>query len=377
MFLDLGIGNSAMGRITEAVARHDDDAAVCVVRHAYLVMGGVTLIVWTLLAIAGVTGTAQTLATSSGSFLARHVELLLAFLAIYALVIPASFIQRIFFAFQRAGWTMVMQLTFSVCYLAFVVVAAAYRWQLAALVIGYAAVMLVVYGAFTVVGLRYLLPSHRSPHRFDQALLRALVKDGGLFFALQATGAIVYNSDQVILSSFADASAVAVYATTFKLFSVVIMANGLMLGPLWPAISDALATRDYAWVRSAYQKNLRRSALISCLAASGILLAGNWVLALWTHGVLQAPWPLLGLMAIWVVLEGYGQCMAMLLNAMRVVRFQLLVALALLVVGLLLKLELSERSGLYGPILGTVVAFVIAVAVPETIFIRKLWTSRL
>ena len=373
MFLDFGIGNGAMGRITEAVARHDAEAAASVIAHAYLILAVVAGTLILLIALGLGSGALQTAASQSSSYLAGHVMLVAGFVATYALIVPASFVQRVFFAYQQAGWAMVMQLTFAMAYLGFVAVAAWLGWGLAAFVMGYAGVMLAVYSLYTLFGLRHLLPARRTAWRFDRKLASALIRDGGLFFVLQATVAIVYNSDQMILSAYVGPDEVALYSTTYKLFGIVIMANGILLGPLWPAISDALARGDAAWVRQAWHRNRRRSMMMSLAASALLLAAGDLLLRIWTGGKLSAPWPLLFLMGLWVVLEGYGQCMAMLLNAMRIVRFQVAIALTLLVLGLALKVLLAGTFGIYGPLIATIVAFSLIVVVPETRYIERLW----
>jgi predicted tellurium resistance membrane protein TerC len=64
--------------------------------------------------------------------------------------------------------------------------------------------------------------------------------------------------------------------------------------------------------------------------------------------------------------------MAMLLNGLHILRLQLAVAALLLVVGVSLKLHLTHSFGLYGPVLGTIVAFVLIVCIAETFFIHHL-----
>ncbi len=373
VFLDFGIGNGAMGRITEALAAGDPAKVATLIRTTYLLLFAIALAIVALVALLYYSGLLDRMAGSSGSFLALHVELLAAFIAAYALIIPCSFVQRLYFAYQRAGWATVMHLAFSAAYLLFVTFAASRHWTLSVLVMGYVTTMLVVYACFSAATFHYFpLAARKGGPMIDAQLMRSLLKDSGLFFLLQATVAIVYNSDQLILTSFVDASSVAVYAAVFKLFGVVIMINGLLLGPLWPAISDAIARNDEAWVRSAYRANLRRSLRVSIALAGLLMLTGNLILDLWTGGRLAAPFPLLALMALWVVLEGYGQCMAMLLNAKRMIRLQVIVASCLLCAGTLLKLSVTSHLGIYGPVAATIVAFVAIVAIPETYIIRRL-----
>lgn len=371
-FLDFGIGNGAMGRITEALACDDQNAVRSILRNAYALLGAIACLsaaaAWALYA----SGYLGALAEVSGSFLASHLKLTVWFVIGYAFVIPVSFVQRLLFAYQRAGEATLMQLAFSVLY--FVIAIAAWHWKmgLASFVVGYVVAMIVVYGAGTLIFLSTIAPTGVFSEPLQPKVMRGLLRDAGLFFLLQATVALVYNSDQLILSSFVTPDEVAVYATALKVFSIVVLANGLLLSPLWPAFSDARARNDWAWIREAYYKSRRRSLALSVTLAMALLVVGAPLVLAWTGGRIQTPLSLLAGMALWVILEGYGQCMAMLLNAARVIRLQLVIALLLVTFGTALKIYFAPRLGIYGPLLGTIVTFTLVVALYETHYIHKL-----
>ena len=372
LFLDFGIGNSAMNRITEALAHDDHAKATLLVRHAYLVLGGITLVLLLMCGALYVSGALQILAQHSGSFLAGHIDLTVGFVLCYAAVIPASFVQRLLYAHQLGGLATTLQLVFSLSYLVLSALATWAAQGLAVFVLGYVLLMAVVYGGYSFYFLRRHYPVLRLRGTFDKKVAFALLRDAGLFFLLQTTVSAVYSSDIVILSAVVSPNDVAIYAATWRMFALVPMVNGLMLAPFWPAVSDAKARNDWLWIKVAYLRNLKRSMLVSVVLVIALIALGNLLLQVWTGGRLQAPLPLLLLLGLWVLLEGYGQCMAMLLNGLRILRLQLVVAALLLVLGVSLKLYLTQSFGLYGPVLGSIVAFVLIVCVAETFFIHQL-----
>lgn len=371
-FLDFGIGNGAMGHVTEALARDDQDEVRSILRNAYALLGAIAVIFAATAAALYASGYLGLIADASGSFLAGHLKLTVWFVIGYAFVIPVSFVQRLLFAYQRAGQATLLQVAFSILYL--LVAIAAWHWEmgLASFVVGYVVTMFVVYGAGTVIFLSTIAPTGVFSEPVQPKVMRRLLHDAGVFFLLQATVAIVYNSDQLILSSFATPDEVAVYATALKVFSIVILFNGLLISPLWPAFSDARARNDWAWIREAYYKSRRRSLALSVTLAVALVVFGAPLVLAWTGGRIHVPMLLLAGMALWVVLEGYGQCMAVLLNAARVIRLQLVIALLLLTLGTALKIYLSTPLGIYGPLLGTIVTFTLVVALYETHYIHKL-----
>jgi O-antigen/teichoic acid export membrane protein len=371
-FLDFGIGNSAMGKITEALAHNDHARATQLVRHAYLVLGSIAVVVLTVDCLLYVSGMFELLALRSGSFLASHIDLVATFVVCYAFVIPATFVQRLLFAQQQAGSATILQLVFSLTYFGFSALVAWRAPDLAVFVLGYVLLMVLVYGGFSLYHLRAHYPDVQLHGGIDHELTVSLLKGAGLFFLLQITVAIVYNSDNIILTTVVNPDEVAIYATTWRMFSLVVMVNSLILGPLWPAVADAKAKGDLVWLRTAYLGNLRRSMIVSILLATILALLGNLILNVWTGGKIQAPIELLCLLAIWVILEGYGQCMAMLLNGLHILHLQLAVASMMLTLGTGLKLYLAGKIGIYGPIMGTIIAFALIVGITETLFIDRL-----
>lgn len=376
-FLDFGIGNSAMGKVTEALANDDRERATRIVRHAYLVLIGITVLFLFVGSFLYLSGIFEVVALRSGSFLASHIDLVASFVMCYGLVIPATFVQRLLFAHQRAGLATILQLAFSLSYLGF---AALIAWQaadLSAFVLGYVFLMVLVYGSYSLLHIRQHYPSLKLTGDIDLALTISLLKGGGLFFLLQITVSIVYNSDNIILTTVVSPDDVATYATTWRMFSIVVMVNSLILGPLWPAVADAKAKGDFKWLRSAYLGNLRRSIIASILLATLLVIIGNIILDVWTGKKIHAPTELLLLLALWVILEGYGQCMAMLLNGLHILGLQLAVASTMLIIGTGLKIYLADSIGLYGPLIGTIIAFTLIVCVTETVFIHRLLKRKL
>lgn len=373
LFLDFGVGNGAMSRITEALAREDQARVADLLRSAYMLLFAISGMIVVVVAVAWWWGLFEAAARHTGSFLQTHTELVVLFVIGYALVVPASFVQRLMYAYQKAGDATQTQFVFSAGYLLLSALGALTKQGLAFFVLGFVGMMVVAYGGATWYFLTRYCPRGFMTGGVDTVMMRSLLADAGLFFLLQVTVSLVYNSDQIILSSVTKPEAVASYATVFKMFSVVTMVNGIILGPLWPAVTDAVARNDQPWIRRAYFKNMRRALMMSVGVALLIFLLAPYLLQIWTGGHVSATSGLLGLMAIWVVCDGYGQCMAMLLNGLRIVRLQLIVAFLLLICGSVLKIYLASSIGLLGPLLGTIIAFTLIVGFGETFYINRIF----
>lgn len=181
-FLDFGIGNSAMGKITEALAHVDRARATKLVRHTYIMLGSIATIVILVTSSLHSTGFLEALALSLGSFLVGYINLLTAFIVCYALVIPSTFVQRLLFAHQQAGIATILQLIFSLLYLCFAAFVAWRVEELTYFVLGYVLIMVLVYGGYSLWYLRVNYSGLQLRGDLDYELSASLLKGAGLFF---------------------------------------------------------------------------------------------------------------------------------------------------------------------------------------------------
>jgi O-antigen/teichoic acid export membrane protein len=376
LFLDFGIGNSAMGKITEALAHNNYERATRLVRHAYFVLLSISLILIFFVVTMHTAGLLEAVALNTGSFLKSHISLVAGFLICYAFAIPATFIQRLLFAHQQAGLSAVLQFVFSLAYLCLTIIFSWAKLNLEVFVLSYVILLVAVYGGYSWYFLSKNYPTLQILGEINRSIVISLLKGAGLFFLLQITVSIVYNSDTLILTAISTQDEVAMYAIAWRMFSLVMMVNGLILGPMWPAITDAKAKNDWFWIKKAYFFNRKRSFFVSISLAALLSVFGNTLLRYWTGGRIEAPLILMIFMGVWVVLEGYGQCMAMLLNGLQVLRLQIISAVLLLCLGTLFKLYLTTYVGIYGPVIGTIAGFLIFVFISQTLFIKKLFERK-
>jgi hypothetical protein len=82
------------------------------------------------------------------------------------------------------------------------------------------------------------------------------------------------------------------------------------------------------------------------LGVAVLFFSSEWVLHYWTRGNVEVPTLLLGLIAVWTVLECCGASFAMFLNGVQVVKQQVIVVAAFCTLVLPLKMVGVERIGL-------------------------------
>lgn len=79
--------------------------------------------------------------------------------------------------------------------------------------------------------------------------IKDLLNTGSQFFILQIENVVIFSSTSFIILKLFTATDVAIYATAVRFFSIIQLIFALVMNVYWSAISDAIARKDYAWVR--------------------------------------------------------------------------------------------------------------------------------
>ena len=203
------------------------------------------------------------------------------------------------------------------------------------------------------------------PRNISRNIIRKLFGQGSLFFVIQLTGLVVFNSDNLVITHYLGAAAVVPYSTAWKLTQYAALLQGVMMPSLWPALAEAYHQRNMAWINSTY-RSLRHKTLIAVGVTALLMgLLGQWVIRIWTAGVVVPSHLLLWLMALFAFLMSTTSNQALLLAAVGRLRLEATVAVLAAVANLLLSVYLVQRIGAEGVILSTILSFAIFMVVPQ------------
>lgn len=198
----------------------------------------------------------------------------------------------------------------------------------------------------------------------------SLMRSGALFVALQLCVVAGTASDSLIIAQVDGAAGVTTYAVMYKLFQIALIFS-LFMSPLWPAMGDAIARKDYCWARLAM-----RRAIAFCLFAGGILATllfffAQKVIRVWVGPTAVPDLTLVTGFCVWVVLAAYGGAITSLLNNKQYLRKQLSMYATASAAALLLKVPMTYWLGPAGVVWATVVAYFSLYCIPAAITIRR------
>jgi O-antigen/teichoic acid export membrane protein len=200
--------------------------------------------------------------------------------------------------------------------------------------------------------------------------LRNVADKGLSYFLLTIVCALTYLLDNVLALELLGPEAAARMAIALRICMTAWGLLEVMSLPLWPAFTEAAVRADRKWI---HKSMLRSAALLVGAAAAGsglLLLTGQRLFGWWLGPGLGIDVGLLAAIAGWVVAQAVHRVPNVFLNAMSIVRFQLVVSSVATLIAFALKFIFAARFGVAGILWGTTVSTLVIV-VPANIW--RIW----
>lgn len=141
----------------------------------------------------------------------------------------------------------------------------------------------------------------------------SLLKLGLQFFIMRIAGVVQFQMISFFMIRYYGATSVTEYNIAYKYFSILYMAWDIMVNPVWVAAADAIAHKDYDWIRSIIRKYFK----IFIGFAFGfaiLLLLSQFAYSLWVGDKVSVPFSLSLWVMIYFLVLTYGSVYVMILN---------------------------------------------------------------
>ena len=371
--LDLGIASSLTNYIAHSYAVGDRQNAARYTANALVLTAVVACVAGVLLAIAWPTiDWAKLLNVSSAVSRAEVSSTVAAAVVLVLLGLPASLTGRILSGYQEVHCSNAIIAIGTLANLAGLLVGLALQVSMPLLFV-------LTTGWITLANLTVLFAMllwWKPWLRPRLALLewgatRELLTAGSGFFLIQIAGAVVFSSDNVVLSHFLGPAQVTPYSVTWRVVGMTAVMQGLFFPALWPAYAEAYARGDYAWVRRAFRITFRGTMALNLVFAALLLALGRTVIRWWAGPFAVPSLSLLGAMALWAIISGAMTVESCLLAAVNRTREQGVLSVVAAGLNLGLSIVLVQRVGPLGVIVGTILSYLIVLVVPQSLMVRS------
>jgi O-antigen/teichoic acid export membrane protein len=364
-FADFGVGNGLTASIAEAHGRDDHGLAKRQISSAFFFLSMLALVVvvgFVLLQRFVNWGHLYGVHTSLATHEAGCATAVL--LVCTALSMPLGVVQRVQLGFQQGYASDIWTAAGNALALAGILFTVHHGGSLPLLVAVVAGMPVMAMMANWIIQFFFVRPELRPRlSSFEWTSARRLAAVGGLFFLQQCFGLIYYLSDNLVIAHSMGATEVARFAVMQRIFSLGIVTQYLV-APLWPAVGEAIARRDFTWAARIARRSMSLCLLLSIGLAVPLLLLSRTLALRWS-GIDPGPIDALRIgFALWVVLVGYIATANALLNQPAVMRRHLVLFGTASIASLLLKIVAAHYGSLAGVVWGTVIAFSTIYVVP-------------
>jgi len=356
-FADLGIGNGVVNTIAQAYGRSDRGMAQRYLTSALALL----TVLAVLICFVGVSSYpyipwTRVFNDPSRALTDEGAKTFLVLFTWFLVNLPLGIVARVQSGFQEAYWTQLIAAGGSVISLAALAIAILARESLPVLVFAstFGTALAVLFNGYILFRRRpWLLPRWKA---FDGHSVKMIFRLGLMFFLLQIAGSVGYTSDNIIISQILGPHAVSVFSVPHKLFSIVSVIVGIVLGPMWPAYGEAIARGDLNWVRKTFWTSCRLLLMLIVPVCLILALAGPWIIRIAVGKSLAVPHSLFVVLAAWGVVASASNLMTVLLNGASRLRGQAVIAVISGAINLALSILLTRRFGVIGVCLGSIIS---------------------
>lgn len=183
-----------------------------------------------------------------------------------------------------------------------------------------------------------------------------LLKLGIKFFIIQIAGVIQYQMINILIMRNYGADEVTSYNIAYKYFSVLYMIWGILMTPIWAAVTDAAAKKDYNWIKNMQKKYLLIFGLLSIIGII-MLAVSNRVYEVWVGDKVSITFPLSLWVLIYNIIFMFGSIYVQVLNGLGKLNLQTIACCISPFVFLgITWLLISSGVGVYAILIGSVLA---------------------
>lgn len=219
--------------------------------------------------------------------------------------------------------------------------------------------------------LKRVAPSFKH---IDLSLIKDIFNLGFRFFIIQIQMIVLYQSTNILISNISSPIDVTSYNLAYKYISIALMLFNIILGPIWPAFTDAYTKKDYAWMNNVYRRMVQIYGIL-CLAILIMVVVSPFAYNLWFGDKAVVPAFMTISVALYIIIHSWDSLQTVLINGIGCVTIQTVVT----VIGLVLHIPMSLFLGKYWGALGVVFSMIIINSIYSIIFtiqIRKVLHKR-
>lgn len=329
---DFGLGNGLRNKLVHALSHKNKLEVKRLISSAYFSIFGVSVVLAICFLISSSILDWTLLLNLPNDYSEEINQMMLVILLMFCLQFILQLINVVNFAYQRAALVSGIYLIGNILSLLFILGLKHYfKPHLAYLGMAYIGgniLTLLFFNIYFFRKNRYLVPSFRYAS-FSKA--KDILKLGGNFFVIQIASLIHFQTVNIIILRYFTPTEVTEYNVAYKLFSIMSIIFGILLAPIWSAVTKAYVEKDYMWIKKLEQRLLN----IWMIAVVGIFvlyLASPIIYKIWIDDIVPISNTTNLGVAIYIITVTFGMIYVNMLNGMGRLKTQFYLSIIYIIV---------------------------------------------
>ena len=235
------------------------------------------------------------------------------------------------------------------------------KGQLLDLSLIYTGVPILVYFTATIITFKFIFRELKPSVKLIDVRKygRNLFTTSSTFFIIQIAGLVLLSMSNIIISRLLGPDSVSIYNIANRYMSVSQMVIGILLTPLWSAMTNAYVLNDFAWIKTAYHK-LKKILYFFAVVQLFLVFISPYAYKIWLSGNIEIPINLTVIMGIYTYMISWSLAHSTILNGLGKLRQQIYVILIQLCVFIPISYIFTSRFGVVGMCLSMVLSNLLA-----------------
>lgn len=354
-FFDVGLGNGLRNKLGEALALKQFKRGKIFVSTTYVVMVSVFSVLGASLYFLIPLVDWSDFLNVSIKYQETIISVMRILLISFCIQIVLKLVGNVIQAFQLYALSSLLDAVGNILALLFIyILTITMSPDLSNVALAFSVAPIVIYLAFSIYAykrrFRIVAPNIFYFRKFSAFNILNL---GGKFFLIQISGIVLYQMINVLISKLCGPEKVTEYNIAYKYFSIILMSLMIVISPLWSAFTEAYAQKDKTWMFSIYRKLLKVFAI--CVIALGVMvIASSIVYGLWIGDKVSISFSLSVFVAIYILINVWGQIHSVLLNGMGKINVQVYYSLVIMAIFVPIALLCGSKWGLNGIVLSVI-----------------------
>lgn len=327
-FFDVGFGLGLRNRLTTALVHDDYNRGKIYVSTTYCIL----LIIFSIVGVIGYFGAGLidwcdvlNISTEFTDVLITSSRIII---VTFCATIILKLIQNVFQAYQMTAAAAAVDTVAQVLSLALIFVLTKTTFpSLNNLALVFCCTPLVVYVVYSIVmycgRFKQVAPSISS---IDFSYAKDLFSLGGQFFLIQIICIILYQSVNFVISHYCGPEQVTTYNVAYKYLNCALMVFNIIMAPLWSGYNDAVAKKDFDWMRAVYKRLIKINVLV-IVGVLLLILISPIVYRIWVGDSVSVPFMVSVFIGVYMICQTISTLHASILNGMSIVRVQIIQSL--------------------------------------------------